>query len=153
MLDMGIDPFLLSTSLVGVLSQRLLRVLCPICKTQARPTDEEREVLRSVFRAGTIESIFHPTGCDACFGTGYRGRMAIHELMPVTAEISKMIASRQPVESIRETAASYGYRTMQEDSLRRILEGVTSVQEAKRLVAFDTIERHERRSHPGLLAA
>ena len=143
LLDMGVDPFLLSTSLVGVMSQRLLRVLCPHCKRQGTPTDEELEVLKLVFQTENLKTVHRPKGCDRCFGTGYKGRMAIHELMPVTSEVSKMIAEHISIETIRETAFHYGYRTMQEDALSRILDGHTSVEEAKRLIAFETIERLE----------
>lgn len=153
LLDMGIDPFLLSTSLVGVMSQRLLRVLCPKCKVEVAPSGEEVEILHTAFGSSNTEKVFRPIGCDSCFGTGYKGRMAIHELMPVTAEVSRMIADHVPVEVIRETAAFYGYRTIQEDALRRIREGLTSVQEAKRLIAFDTIERQDDLGRSRLMAA
>ncbi|MBS1723660.1 MAG: Flp pilus assembly complex ATPase component TadA [Armatimonadetes bacterium] len=151
--DMGIDPFLLSTSLVGVLSQRLLRRLCDDCKREIEPSAEEIEVLNSVFSAGSAESVFRAPGCPSCRHTGYRGRIAVHELMPVTSEIRKMIAERVPVEAIRETAGFYGYRTMQEDAFKRIQRGETSVQEAKRLIAFETIERKEEHSGSIKLAA
>ncbi len=141
LLDMGIDPFLLSTSLVGVMSQRLLRVLCDDCKRESEPDDVDAEVLRSVFGAENVKSVWKPIGCPSCLNTGYKGRMAVHELMPVTPGVSKMIAERVSIESIREEATYYGYRTMQEDSLARILNGETSIQEAKRQIAFDTIER------------
>jgi len=153
LLDMGIDPFLLSTSLVGVLSQRLLRVLCPSCKNEGTATGEESEILRSVFGGSGDETVFRAVGCDSCFGSGYNGRMAIHELMPVTAEISKMIAEHVAIETIRETASCYGYKSIQEDALRRIREGTTSVKEAKRLISFETIERQTDPSLPRLMAA
>ena len=141
--DMGVDPFLLSTSLIGVMSQRLLRVLCPSCKQEMKPSDDERELLSAVFQAEGLESVHRAIGCDACFGTGYKGRMAVHELMPVVHEVSRLIAEQQPVEAIRQEAVYYGYQTMQEDALRRIRQGLTSVQEAKRVIAFNTIERSE----------
>lgn len=141
--DMGIDPFLLSTSLIGVMSQRLLRVLCPCCKQEVKPTADELEVLSSVFHAHNVNSVYRAIGCDSCFGTGYKGRLAVHELMPVVHDVSRLIAEQAPVEAIRQEAFFYGYKPMQEDALRRIVEGQTSVQEAKRLIAFNTIERRE----------
>lgn len=152
LLDMKIDPFLLSTSLIGVMSQRLLRVLCNECKIEDAPSEAEAEVLKSVFKANHIDKVCRPCGCEACYHTGFKGRMAVHELMPVTAEISKMIAETRPVESIKEAATYYGYRTMQEDALRRIAEGLTSVDEAKRLISFETIERQEVPFTPRLAA-
>lgn len=152
LLDMNIDPFLLSTSLIGVMSQRLLRVLCEECKIQDTPSDSEAEVLKSVFKAHHLDKVCRPCGCEACNGTGFKGRMAVHELMPVTAEISKMIAETRPVETIKEAATYYGYRTMQEDALRRIASGLTSVEEAKRLISFETIERQEVPFTPRLAA-
>lgn len=139
--DMGIDPFLLSTSLIGVMSQRLLRVLCSGCRQETAPSDEEQEVLHSVFHANNVKRIFRAAGCDSCYGTGYKGRMAVHELMPVTSDVAKMVAQRCPIEDIRQEAVCFGYKTLQEDALRKIIEGKTCVQEAKRLIAFDTIPR------------
>ncbi len=146
LMDMGIDPFLLSTSLVGVMSQRLLRVLCPDCKHACQPSDAETSILRSAFNASDVREVFKPIGCDTCLGTGYKGRFAIHELMPVTHPVAKLIAEQQSIEAIREEASCFGYKTMQEHALERIREGKTSVEEAKRLIAFDTIERRDRRT-------
>lgn len=137
--DMDVEPLLLSTSLVGVMSQRLLRTLCPHCKREQRPTDDDLVIIESALPDANVGHVFVPAGCEQCDGTGYRGRMAVHELLPVTSEISKMIAKERPIEEIRETATLYGYEPMQVDAARRIIRGDTSVAEARRLLAFDTL--------------
>lgn len=141
LLDMGVDPFLLSTSLIGVMGQRLLRVLCQECRQAEAPTLEERSMLSASFGAHDVAQVYRAGGCASCHDTGYRGRMAVHEIMPITHEVSAMIASRAPTEEIMHVAASYGYRTMQQDALDRILAGKTTVKESQRLLAFDDIPK------------
>ena len=143
LLDMDVDPFLLSTSLIGVMSQRLLRVVCPHCMTNEPPSEDEQEILESVFRRSDIDRVPRSHGCPKCSDLGYRGRLAVHELLPITAEISNMVARQEPIEAIRQVATLYGYKTMQEDALRRILNNETTVQEAKRLISFETILKTE----------
>lgn len=143
LLDMDVNPFLLSTSLVGVLSQRLLRVLCPACKAQGKPSESESEFMRTVFGREDVDSLFHAVGCPECFETGYKGRIGVHEIMPVTPQISKMIAELRPIETIREEASFYGYRTIQEDACWRVLNGDTSLEEARRQISFNTVIRED----------
>lgn len=140
---MDVNPFLLSTSLVGVLSQRLLRVLCPACKAQGKPSESESEFMRTVFGREDVDSLFHAVGCPECFETGYKGRIGVHEIMPVTPQISKMIAELRPIETIREEASFYGYRTIQEDACWRVLNGDTSLEEARRQISFNTVIRED----------
>lgn len=137
LLDMGIDPFVLSTCLIGITSQRLVRVLCPHCRVKDENPDE-REVLEVVFGAGERPPIFKAKGCPICFGTGYRGRIGVHELLPVTPEVASAIASRKPMPEVRGIAARFGYEPLQVDAMRRVLEGRTSLAEAKRQVFFET---------------
>ncbi len=141
LLDMGVDPFLLSTSLIGVMGQRLLRVLCQECRNPEPPTPEEQTMLSASFGAHNVAQVYRAVGCPSCHETGYRGRMAVHEIMPITHEVSAMIASRAPTEEIMHVAANYGYRTMQQDALDRILDGKTTVKESQRLLAFDDIPK------------
>ncbi|MCU0316872.1 MAG: Flp pilus assembly complex ATPase component TadA [Fimbriimonadaceae bacterium] len=141
LLDMGVDPYLLSTALSGTMSQRLVRTLCPDCKRGATPTDQEKTFLAQYFGAEDVQEIWHPVGCKACFDTGYRGRQAVHEVMPVTDEVGRLIARRAPVEELREVSSYYGYLPMQQDALSRVIRGETSLEEARRMVAFDTITK------------
>ena len=149
LLDMGIDPYLLSTSLIGTMGQRLLRTLCPHCKDQVEPRAEDLDILRNQFGASEVDTLWQAVGCDRCYGTGYLGRMAVHEVLPVTEEVGRLVAARASVEELREAAGYYGYQTMQQDALNRVLAGQTTLSEAKRLLFFDTIPRREnpRSSH------
>jgi type IV pilus assembly protein PilB len=143
---MGTDPFLLSTSVIGVMSQRLLRTLCPHCKTQKAATESEMEALAKylpklhIGSSGAYET-FQPVGCPACENTGYRGRTAVHELMPVTSDVASAIARQESMDSIREIAAATGYEPMQDSAMRLVLAGVTTVEEARRHVFFDNFAK------------
>lgn len=137
LLDMAVDPFLLSTCLIGVTSQRLVRVLCPHCR-QLDDHPEEEDVIRAVFGDMKRPPIYKPKGCPICFQTGYRGRIAVHEMMPVAPEVASAIASRMPMPYVRQIASNHGYEPLQVDAMRRVLQGKTSISEAKRQVFFDT---------------
>lgn len=141
LLDMGIDPFLLSTSLIGVMGQRLLRVICKDCREAYAPTEEELELLDRTFGVQGLTKLYRGAGCMNCGGSGYKGRMAVHEIMPVTHELGSLIARRAPTEEIAESARWYGYRTMQEDTIERVIAGRTTLKEAQRLLAFDDIPK------------
>ena len=149
LLDMGIDPYLLSTSMIGAMGQRLLRKLCVHCREEREISEEDANVLAHHFDTTGINKLYHAKGCERCFDTGYLGRMAVHEILPVTEEIGNLVASRAPVEEIRESASYYGYQAMQVDALNRVLAGETTLDEARRLLFFDTIVRTEapRRHH------
>jgi type IV pilus assembly protein PilB len=139
LLDMDIDPFLLSTSLIGVMSQRLLRVLCPHCKDEEIADGEDRALLEAYGFAA--EPVGIPKGCAMCSGTGYKGRAPVHEIMPVTPALARMIAEREPVESLRKAA---GFVGMQEEAIEMALAGLTSLAEAQRVVFFESPESRPR---------
>lgn len=139
MSDMGVDSYLLSSALIGSMGQRLLRVLCPDCKEAYEPTDEEKAILRSQFGAGEIGELWKPTGCDCCFGTGYRGRIAVHEILPVTDEIRHQIAEKSKPDLVKASASKHGFRPMQLDALERILNGQTSLAEALRVLGGESV--------------
>jgi general secretion pathway protein E len=115
MIDMGVEPFLLSSSLLGVLAQRLVRKLCPQCK---RRDDHGR---------------YHPVGCAACSQTGYKGRTGVYELMTVDDKVRALIHSRAAESQIFVAAESAGLRSMREDGQRLVDEGVTSPEEVMRV--------------------
>lgn len=143
LLDMNIDPFLLSTSLIGVMGQRLIRRICPECGAAYKPSQEETTILERTFGLVGVDKLYKGTGCVRCAHTGFKGRFAVHEIMPVTQEISSYIADRASTEKLGEISRFYGYRTMQEDTLERVLAGQTTLKEAQRLLAFDDIPRIE----------
>lgn len=139
LLDMGTDPFLLSTSVIGVMSQRLIKKLCTHCKDTKPATSQEMETLHVHFPglAGHA-NLCHPVGCPKCDGSGYKGRTAVQELMPVTSEVSRAIANRESMDVIREIASASGYRPMQESAMGLVLAGETTIEEARRNVFFDS---------------
>lgn len=136
LLDMGVDPFMLSTSLTGVISQRLTRVLCESCSEERRTTGEERSLFAN-FLGYPVESVRDPRGCLRCAHTGYRGRVALQEILPVTRDVAHAIATRVPMDIVRELAIANGYEPMQRMALERVASGTTSLEEIRRKVSFD----------------
>jgi len=136
--DMGIEPYLLSTALVGTTAQRLVRILCTHCKEQYAPTPDERALIASYSESDDIPLLFRPTGCVKCSQTGYHGRIGIHEVFPTPHEVQRVIAEHHSVELTREVAAQYGYRPMQMSAIERVLSGHTSLNEVRRVVYLET---------------
>ena len=129
LIDMGIEPFLISSSLVGVLGQRLIRKVCPHCRTSFVPTDEDLESL-GLERADIGDNPFYyGRGCAECNDTGYKGRKAINELLVVDNSIKELIIEKAPTIVIREKAREMGMRTLREDGIRSILSGETTMEE------------------------
>ncbi|MGD0165799.1 MAG: GspE/PulE family protein [Gaiellaceae bacterium] len=128
--DMGLEPFMLANAINCVVSQRLVRVLCPSCRAAAEPTDAERAELS--LSPETPAVLHHPVGCRSCSDTGYHGRTGVYEVLPVTAEIRKLIG--QSTEEIHEAAVRGGMIGIREDGYRLVLAGVTSLEEVRRVV-------------------
>lgn len=137
LMDMGIEPFLLSTALIGVTAQRLVRLLCPECKERYASTPEERALLGPA--ASALPFLWRPVGCGACAGTGYQGRLGVHEVFPVAPEMQRIIAACETMETLQRAAGQFGYRSMADDACRRVLDGRTSLAEVSRLIFFDTL--------------
>jgi type IV pilus assembly protein PilB len=135
LLDMHIDPFLLSTSLIGVMAQRLLRKLCPHCRVESYATSDERSLMEAY--GLTQKHHFTPVGCPACGMTGFKGRTAIHEILSVPPPVAKVMAARGSIEDVRAESMRYGYVPMQQGALTLVSSGVTSLAEAKRVVFLD----------------
>ena len=130
LVDMGVEPFLVGSSLVAVLAQRLVRVLCPDCKSPHEATPEElREI--GIDSARDIE-VFGPEGCPACNYTGYHGRLGIFELMHVDDDIRALVSQNIDSKTIRNTAMRKGMHTLRADGARKVLAGKTSVSEVLR---------------------
>lgn len=140
LLNMGIDPFMLSTSINGVVAQRLLRVLCKSCKEKRKPSPEDLQTL-NVLGAKKVDYVWEAVGCEKCHKTGYSGRTGVHEVLPVSEHVAALIAKGESAEGLRAAAAVYGFRPMSHDALTRVLSGQTTLSEARRLVAFDDFER------------
>ena len=136
LLDMGIEPLLLSSVLTAVVAQRLVRRLCPACREE-RPTEDA--LVRIFVKAGIAvpEHVWHPVGCPQCSNTGYAGRVAIFELLIVDQEIAALILARQDTRAIAAAAGRKAMRSLLHDGLRRAVEGVTAVEEVLRVVSED----------------
>ena len=133
LVDMGIEPFLLSSSLLGVLAQRLVRRLCPHCKREevieVKPS--EAEALHA--QGKPLQRVWHAVGCDKCGHSGYQGRMGVYELLTVDPEIQTMIHRQQPESEIKQVALAKGMHTMRGDAQRWIDSGATSLEEVLRV--------------------
>lgn len=129
LVDIGIKPFLVASSLQAILAQRLVRILCPNCKEPHTPTNAE---LKSVgLKPEDLEgkTLYKPVGCPNCKGTGFKGRKGIFELLELTEEIRELIFKNSPTEVIKEAAISAGMVTLLKDGVRKILDGLTTIDE------------------------
>lgn len=135
LLDMGVEPFLLSSVLRGVIAQRLIRVLCPECKRAEPLTSTETETFRAAgFAVDRRTTAYRPTGCPACMNTGYRGRMAIYEIMQVSDAIKRLVVERADAAAIRARAEREAMRSLRHDGLGKVLAGMSSIEEVERVV-------------------
>jgi len=142
LLDMGLDPFSFSDSLICVLAQRLGRRLCKDCKESYRPTETEFDDLveeygRSEFAATGLGiddlNLARAAGCERCGNTGYRGRLGIHEVLECTPKMKGLIKRRADTDSVRELAAQDGMTTLKQDGLLKVFQGLTDIQEVRRV--------------------
>jgi type IV pilus assembly protein PilB len=138
-LNMGVEPYNFVSSLNCVLAQRLVRILCPVCKRAYRPSDEE--LMESGLRPEEHkERIFYlSVGCDGCNHTGYRGRTAIHELLDLTDNIREMIVERRPGSEVRRAADSEGLTSLRESALQKVFSGVSTLHEINRVTFVEEI--------------
>ena len=132
LIDIGISPDIMAGNIIGVVAQRLVRVLCPHCKEATKPTEDERKIL-GVKRNEAIQ-IFRHKGCKRCNQNGYRGRMAIMELLRIDSDMDSLIARRAHFDELRNMALAKGFNTLADDGVRRILEGYTSIEEVMRVI-------------------
>lgn len=132
LIDMGIDPFLVASALRGVVAQRLVRRICPHCKTAYAASDEEKAYLN--VDAGVELTLHKGAGCEHCRATGYLGRMALQEVMPVLPELKKFILKETQESVLFDEARKFGAASMREDGVRKVLNGLTTVSELLRAV-------------------
>jgi type II secretion system protein E len=137
LLDMGIEPFLVASSVEGLLAQRLVRVLCPKCKQRFHPDATLLKRL-SGNRLDTEGAEFmRPVGCEACRYTGFRGRTAIYEIIRMSEEIKRLVVDRQPANVIKKQALSEGMRPIREDGWLKVRAGLTTMDEVLRVTMED----------------
>jgi general secretion pathway protein E len=140
MVDMGVEPFLVASSVVGILAQRLVRTLCPECKESYEASEEEiRDIGLSLDMVGPKAQFWRGRGCSACLGTGYQGRLGIYELMGPTDDIRQLILQNVDSTTIKRKAQSQGMRTLREDGARKVLAGITSSAEVLRVTSEDAV--------------
>ena len=132
LIDMGVEPFLVSTALKGVISQRLVRKICPNCKTDYAASAEEQEMLHMPYVAG--RRFYKGKGCPMCFNTGYRGRTAVFEILTITHDIKRAIADNVPHSELMRVIEQSDFKPLISDCIDLVTQGVTTVQEAYRTV-------------------
>ena len=131
LMDMGIEPFMVASSLAGILAQRLVRTICPHCRESYRP---EQPV------EGLPELLYRGRGCDHCFGQGTLGRTGIYELLTIDSELCSMITRQAPSGEIKEYAISRGMRTLREDGLAKVAAGITTLEEVLRVTQEEYVD-------------
>ncbi len=144
LLDLGVEPYLASSSLIAIIAQRLVRKVCPHCKKVVEPTPHElRELgLGDVKRSGSAEDggrFFVGEGCEKCFQTGYRGRTGIYEMLMISEEIQDMIYKRETAGAMKKIALDAGMQTLRMDGARKVLAGVTTISEVLRVTQADVM--------------
>lgn len=132
LIDLGTSSQDTAATLRAVVAQRLVRVICPHCKVEAELTPEQRRVLAEEARGADIR-MWQGKGCEACRGTGYLGRTGLFEVLSVSEEIRELIAERASLASIRRSAAAAGMKTLWEDGMLKVAEGITTVEEVLRV--------------------
>jgi len=141
LLDMNIDPFNFADALLGIMAQRLIRVLCPKCKEGYNPSEEEWDEIMEVygrdwwpgdqFKYSPDFMLYRPKGCSSCNNSGYKGRMGVHELLVGSDELKKAIQQRATIDDLRKLALAQGMRTLLQDALEKALKGITDVKQAR----------------------
>jgi type IV pilus assembly protein PilB len=137
LIEMGVEPFLVGSALDCIVAQRLARKLCDKCKERFQPTRAELATVGWDIEAegGEIPIIYRPVGCTKCSRTGYYGRFAIHEVMPVTEDIERCIVERGQSEDLKKLAVAEGMLTLRQSGLRTVRSGNTSIEEILRVIA------------------
>jgi general secretion pathway protein E len=129
---MGIEPFLVSSSVQAIMAQRLVRRLCPLCKEAYSPSELEIRELDPGAK-GLEGMFFRPAGCDNCLQTGFKGRTGIFEFLRVTETIQSLLLRTSESNQIRQLAVQEGMRTLRQDGVRKVLAGETSIDEVLRV--------------------
>jgi type II secretory ATPase GspE/PulE/Tfp pilus assembly ATPase PilB-like protein len=132
LLDIGIQPDIMAGNIIGVIAQRLLRVLCPHCKEAYAPTPEERAVLGS--DASAVSYLHRPVGCKRCDNKGSRGRTAVMELLVMDADLDELVARRATAKELRAAAMARDFKPLAEEGLQLVFDGVTSLAEVSRAI-------------------
>ncbi|MGH2688528.1 MAG: GspE/PulE family protein, partial [Actinomycetota bacterium] len=135
LIEMGVEPFLVSSSVDAVLAQRLARRLCPKCKEPYTPTREALLENRFPIEDGEeLPTLYRAVGCSHCSKTGYRGRMALHEVMLMNEEIERLAVERRSSDDIKRAALAHGMVELRGDGIAKVRAGLTTIEEIQRVV-------------------
>lgn len=139
LIDMGIEPFLASSSVIAIMAQRLVRIVCPDCRQKYSPGEEElREIGIHSALAGK-KPLYRAVGCEHCLGTGYRGRTGIFELLVLDDDIRTLILKNYDSNTIKRTATEKGMLTLRQDGAKKVLKGITTIEEVLRVTQEDVV--------------
>ena len=139
LLDLGVEPYLVSSSLIAVMAQRLVRRICPDCRRLYVPPPHELRELGLAIEQTIHAEFFEGAGCEKCFQTGYRGRTGIYELMQITEEVRDLIYAKESAGAIKKHAIEAGLQTLRMDGARKVSAGVTTVAEVLRVTQADVL--------------
>jgi general secretion pathway protein E len=137
LLDMGIEPFLVASSLVAIVAQRLVRILCSACRQSYHPSLDELAKLGVSAERASATTWFRAGGCSECLSTGYRGRIGIYEILVLDDELRALVLAKTDANSIKARAMEHGMRTLREDGAQKVVSGITTTEEVLRVTAED----------------
>ncbi len=139
LIDMGIEPFLVASSLICVLAQRLVRTICPHCRESYTPSPQEIKFLEAGLNGESPPALlFRAQGCNKCMGKGYLGRTGIFELLEITPDIRSLITGRKDSQAIQTAAMREGFKTLIDNGIRKIINGITTMEEILRVTQKDS---------------
>ena len=141
LIDMGIEPFLVASSVLGVVAQRLMRHICPECRQPYIPFPDSPEWLLVPDNAEPFSLLYQGAGCMHCGNSGYRGRLAAHEVLPMSPAIRELVVRRASATELAKQAIAEGMKTIQQDGMKKVIEGRTSLKEMVRVTFSDNNER------------
>lgn len=142
LIDLGLESYLVSSSLVLVIAQRLVRTICTSCRTWIEPDDQQRATLRAVGIEHDMlpeGKMAHSPGCEECFHSGYQGRTAIYELLPMIEELRELVMREVSATELKRAAIASGMRTLRQDGTNKVLAGITSPEEVMRVTQLDMV--------------
>jgi len=137
LLDFGVEPYLVSSSLIAIMAQRLVRKVCPDCRRAYQPTQRELRELGIAEMPSDEAKFYVGAGCEKCFQTGYRGRTGIYELMMVSEQIQELVYKRETAGTIKKASLNAGMQTLRMDGARKVLGGITTIPEVLRVTQAD----------------
>lgn len=140
LIDMGIEPFLVCSSVIAIMAQRLVRVICPKCKRPYTPNEKEQLVFNNERLMSDQNTLYNGSGCSYCVNTGYRGRTGVFELMVIDDEIRELIMANVRSNLIKQTAVKKNMSTLRQDGMRKVFAGDTTIEEVLRVTQDDATQ-------------